>query len=130
MESNDLKWKREPRTRWYTMSTGSSRKLLVTSVASCHMIGEDEDPLASKSATGVTWVDECDDTWIHDLAVRVTAVRADRGACRCVVSLGKVVDETGSELSFGIKSNTLCVREEIICLLLHSPRLLCYIHDV
>lgn len=89
------------------MSATTKRKLLLDSGASYHMISVHElskeeldtrrdldRAIPLQIADGIIWVSECVEIWIHELAVRVTAVLSYSKNCPCVLSLGKLVDET------------------------------------
>jgi len=58
-------------------------------------IRELDDPIPLRTATQIIWIRHCVDIWIKELAVRVTACVAPHPDAPCVLSLGRLVDETG-----------------------------------
>lgn len=98
----------------FIMSAGSRRRLLVDRGASQHMICVSaisrevfdtrrplDQAILSQSAKEIIWVEACVDIWIHELAVRITAVLAPFGNDICVLSIAKLVDETGYDYIWG-----------------------------
>ena len=51
-------------------------------------------PIAMRSATQVIWVTECVDIWIYELGITVVAALTEIDGCPCVLSLGKLLDQT------------------------------------
>ena len=54
-----------------------------------------DHPIPLKAATESIWVDECAYIWADEFVLRVKAVPNYIEECRCVVSLGRFVDEAG-----------------------------------
>ena len=100
--------------RWYVQlkfKSDSDRKLMLDSGASHHMVSlkdltmEEQftrreigrhSPL--RVATAVIWITEEVDIWIHELEIWVTACLSPHEETPCVLSLGKLFDETGCNL--------------------------------
>ena len=52
-------------------------------------------PISFRSATQIVWITECVDVWVYELEIWIVATLTDIKGCPCVLSLGKLVNESG-----------------------------------